>query len=135
MFNGEAPVKREGDLCLNRKATEAFVLRPPGYPGRLAGPIQRRGDRRGRARREAESFPREVGTEKTLSFFRRPDEVATLVLAGIMRGGISSRAYNIQPLPPGFVPRPNLAKAIVESLVGRRCPRLAGMLNYYERAA
>jgi hypothetical protein len=63
-------------------------------------------------------FRKDLGTEKTVSFFRTPDELAALVLAAIMRSGMSSRAYNIPPLPSGFVPRPDLTKAIVDSLVG-----------------
>src|SRR4029077_8132851 len=56
--------------------------------------------------------------EKTASFYRTPDELATLVLAAIMRSGMSGRVYNVPPLPSGFVPRPNLADAIVKALVG-----------------
>jgi hypothetical protein len=69
--------------------------------------------------KKLDRFHKELGTEKTASFYRTPDELATLVLAAIMRSGMSGRVYNVPPLPSGFVPRPNLADAIVKALVGR----------------
>src|SRR5262249_14136527 len=51
------------------------------------------------------SFRKELGTEKLASFFRTPDELATLVLAAIMRTRLSGRPYNIPPRPAGFVCR------------------------------
>jgi hypothetical protein len=68
------------------------------------------------------AFLTELGVEKTASYFRTPDELATLVIAAILRSGATGRAYNVPPLPPGFVPRPKLTKAIVDSLVGAGGP-------------
>lgn len=65
-----------------------------------------------------DAFRNELGTEKTVSFFRTPDELATLVLAAIMRSGLSGRPYNVPPRPMGFVPRPSLTQALIESLIG-----------------
>ncbi|HKQ80117.1 MAG TPA: DUF4062 domain-containing protein [Blastocatellia bacterium] len=64
------------------------------------------------------AFRKELGVEKSASFFRKPDELATLVLAAIMRSGLSGRPYNIPPRPAGFVPRPNLTTSLVPSLSG-----------------
>jgi hypothetical protein len=63
------------------------------------------------------AFRSELGTEKTASFFRTPDDLATLVLAAIMRSGLSGRPYNVPPRPAGFVPRPSMTKALVDSLI------------------
>jgi len=68
---------------------------------------------------------KELGTEKSASFFHTPDELATLVLAAIMRTGLSGRAYNVPPRPAGFVPRPALTKQLVDSLSGSG--RVAGV--------
>jgi WD40 repeat protein len=62
------------------------------------------------------AFRKELGVEKSASFFRKPDELATLVLAAIMRSGLSGRPYNIPPRPAGFVLRPNLTNALIASL-------------------
>jgi len=62
------------------------------------------------------AFRKEIGVEKSASFFRKPDELATLVLVAIMRSGLSGRTYNIPPRPAGFVPRPNLTNALIASL-------------------
>ena len=72
------------------------------------------------------AFRNEIGTEKTASFFRTPDELATLVLAAIMRSGLSGRPYNVPPRPTGFVPRPNLTRALVDSLIGSGAGGVAG---------
>ena len=61
---------------------------------------------------------RELGIEKSANFFHTPDELATLVLAAIMRTGLSGRPYNIPSSSPGFVERPALTAAIFESLTG-----------------
>jgi len=58
----------------------------------------------------------QLGTEKSASFFRTPEELAILVLAAIMRTGLSGRAYNVPPRPPAFVQRAALTKRLVESL-------------------
>lgn len=58
-----------------------------------------------------------LGTEKTGSFFRTRDELATLVLASIMRSGMSGRIYNVPPLPPDVVPRTSLVDGVVAGLV------------------
>lgn len=60
----------------------------------------------------------ELSREKTCAFFRTPDELATLVLASIMRSGLSGRIYNIPALSSGFVTRPELRNAIGKSLIG-----------------
>ena len=60
---------------------------------------------------------KELGTEKTVNFFRTPEELATLVLAAIMRSGLSGRPYNVPVQPGGLVvPRPGLTKVILHSL-------------------
>ena len=63
-------------------------------------------------------FRQTVGTEKTVSFFRSQDELATLVLASILRSGLSGRVYNVPPLPPGLAARTHLVDAVVAGLVG-----------------
>jgi hypothetical protein len=47
-------------------------------------------------------FRLELTTEKTASFFRQPEELATLVLAAIMRNGLIGRIYNIPFQPDSF---------------------------------
>lgn len=84
------------------------------WPDRFKDDVTGNGDRGEQLRR----FRDEVCTEKTASFFRTPEELATLVLAAIMRSGLSGRLYNIPRLSTGFVPRPHLAESIVEALVG-----------------
>jgi WD40 repeat protein len=65
------------------------------------------------------TFRAEIGTEKTASMFRTPDELATLVLAALMRTGLSGRPYNIPPQRPGVVPRLELIDAVRDAIVGR----------------
>ena len=65
------------------------------------------------------AFRQELGTEKTASFFRTPDELATLVLAAIMRSGLTERPYNVPPRPLGFVARPDRTQALIDALVGK----------------
>ena len=84
------------------------------WPDRFKDVVTGHGDRGEQLRR----FRDEVCTEKTASFFRTPEELATLVLAAIMRSGSSGRLYNIPRLSTGFVPRPDLAESIVEALAG-----------------
>ena len=60
----------------------------------------------------------ELSAERTASFFRTPAELAMLVLAAIMRGGLGGRPYNIRARPPGLIPRPALTKALVDAVVG-----------------
>jgi hypothetical protein len=64
------------------------------------------------------TFRSELGAEKTASFFRTPDELATLVLAAIMRSGLSGRPYSVPQRQAGFVPRHGITKALVDSLLG-----------------
>lgn len=64
------------------------------------------------------AFRSEIGTEMTTSMFRTPDELATLVLAAIMRTGLTGRPYNIPAQRPGFVPRPVLMGSVCSALVG-----------------
>lgn len=61
---------------------------------------------------------KELGTEKTASFYRTPGELATLVLAAIMRSGLGGRPYNIRARPSGWIHRPAVTKAVVDALVG-----------------
>ncbi|MEO7363045.1 MAG: DUF4062 domain-containing protein, partial [Gemmatimonadaceae bacterium] len=63
------------------------------------------------------AFRAEIGTEKTVSMFRTPDELATLVLASLMRTGSGGRPYNIPSLSPGIVPRPKLIERVLASLL------------------
>lgn len=63
-------------------------------------------------------FRQTVGTEKTVSFFRSADELATLVLAAILRSGVSNRLHHLPPLPPGVSARVPLVDAVVAGLVG-----------------
>ncbi|HEU0202547.1 MAG TPA: NB-ARC domain-containing protein, partial [Burkholderiaceae bacterium] len=63
------------------------------------------------------AFRAEIGTELTASMFRTPDELATLVLAAIMRTGLTGRPYNVPPQRPGVVPRPALIEAVRQELV------------------
>ena len=87
-----------------------------GWPDHFKDDVTGQGDRG----KKLKAFLTELGVEKSTSFFHTPDELATLVLAAIMRSGVSGRAYNIPSLVPGFVPRPNLTRAIVDSLLGPR---------------
>lgn len=64
------------------------------------------------------AFRKDFGTEKTASFFRTADELATLVLAAIMRSGLAERPYTVPPHPTGFVARPNLTQALIKVLLG-----------------
>lgn len=72
---------------------------------------------RGASGAKIEALRTRLGTEKTASFFRTPDELATLVLAAIMRSRLTGRPYNIPPRPAGFVPRPALTRTLVDSLL------------------
>ena len=65
------------------------------------------------------TFRTEIGTEKITSMFRTPDELATLVLAALMRTGLSGRPYNIPLQRPGVVPRPALINAVHTAIVGQ----------------
>jgi WD40 repeat protein len=65
-----------------------------------------------------EQLRKEFGTEKSAAFFRTPDDLATQVLAAIMRSGLSGRPNNVPPPPPKFVPRPDLTSVLIDSLIG-----------------
>jgi WD40 repeat protein len=58
----------------------------------------------------------ELSREKSVSFFSNPDELATLVLAAIMRTGLSGRVYNVPLREPGFIPRPRLTASLIHEL-------------------
>jgi len=60
---------------------------------------------------------KELASEKTAGFFCTPNELATLVLAAIMRSGLSGRPYNVPARAPGFVLRANLTRALLDSLL------------------
>ena len=72
---------------------------------------------RGEGAAKVTRFRESVGTEKTCSFFRTADELATLVLAAIMRSGTTGRVYNVPSLPVGIVNRPDLEDAVIAGLV------------------
>ena len=82
------------------------------WPDRFRDDVTGQGDHGERLAR----FREEVGTEKTASFFRTPEQLATLVLASLLRSGTTGRIYNVPRLPTGFVPRPAVSSAIVEAL-------------------
>ena len=84
------------------------------WPDRFKDDVTGEGDAGAKIR----ALRTELGVEKTASFFRTPGELATLILAAIMRSGLSGRFYNVPPRPPGFVPRTALTNAIVEALIG-----------------
>ncbi len=83
-------------------------------PDRFIDEISGEGERG----RKLNRIRQELGSEKLASFFRTPEELATLVLAAIMDSGKSDRVYNIQPVAPGLVSRIRQSKAIVDALVG-----------------
>lgn len=84
------------------------------WPEQFIDELTGQGDRGAKLAR----FRSEVGTEKLASFFDSPAQLASLVLAAIMRSGKSGRVFNIPPRPAGFVQRPNETDAIVQALVG-----------------
>ncbi len=59
-----------------------------------------------------------LAVEKTASFFRSPEELATLVLAAIMRSGATGRPYNIRARSANVVPRPALSRRVIDAVVG-----------------
>ncbi len=64
------------------------------------------------------TFRSELSTEKTASFFRTPGELATLVLAAIMRSGLSGRPYNVPHRSAGFVSRESITKTLIDTILG-----------------
>lgn len=63
-------------------------------------------------------FRKEISTEKAVNFFRTPDELAVLVLAAIMRSGLSDRPYSIPPPRAGtVVRRTRIADVVVDALI------------------
>jgi WD40 repeat protein len=84
------------------------------WPDRFRDEFTGEGDRGG----SLERLRRQLGTEKVATFFRTPDELATQVLAAIMRTGLSGRPYNVPPPPPKFVARPPLTTGLIDSLTG-----------------
>ena len=67
----------------------------------------------------------EVAQDKVASFFRTPEELALLVLAAIMRGGLGGRPYNIPVRSLAPVLRAALTRDVVAALTGSdgRSPR------------
>ena len=63
-------------------------------------------------------FRAEVGTELTAGMFRSPHELAVLVLASLMRTGLTGRLYNIPAQRAGVVPRLGLIDAVSAAIVG-----------------
>jgi hypothetical protein len=88
------------------------------WPARFKDEVTGEGDEG----RKLDALRKDLGTEKSASFFRTPDELSTLVLAAIMRTGLAGRLYSI-PLRAGFVPRPMLTDAVLKSLIGAGSPR------------
>ncbi len=68
--------------------------------------------------RKLSALREEIGRETTIAFFRSPHELSMLVLAAILRSGVAGRVFDVPPPPAGFVARPRLSKALVESLIG-----------------
>ena len=59
----------------------------------------------------------ELGAERMASFFRTPDDLSTLVLAAILRGGFGGRPYHVPALVGALVPRPARSRILVDSLL------------------
>jgi WD40 repeat protein len=85
-----------------------------GWPERFRDEVTGEGN----AGARLAAFRNDLGTEKLASFFRTPDELAALVLAAIMRTGMTGRAYNVPPRPTKFVARPTLTGQLIRALVG-----------------
>jgi WD40 repeat protein len=83
-----------------------------GWPHRFVDDIAAESGRRLAALRA------ELAREKTIAFFRSPDELSTLVLASILRSDPAGRPYQVPLLPPGVVSRPGLVRVLLESLLG-----------------
>jgi WD40 repeat protein len=64
-----------------------------------------------------------LGREQTVSHFAEPDELATLVLAALMRHGVGQRPWQLPPLAEGTVGRPALETAL-QRLLERPGPPL-----------
>jgi hypothetical protein len=62
----------------------------------------------------------ELSADKTLAFFHTPDELATLVLAAILRSGQSGRPFNVPPRLTGVVARRALTGSLVALLLERK---------------
>ncbi|MCI0387779.1 MAG: DUF4062 domain-containing protein [Acidobacteria bacterium] len=104
---------RQAEICNLRKLVFfAHSDTKANWPDRFKDEVSGEGGRG----EKLNAFRKELGIEKSASFFRKPDELATLVLAAIMRSGLSGRPYNIPPRSAGFVERPNLMKELVASL-------------------
>src|SRR5262245_20594939 len=104
---------RQAEICKLRKLVFlAHSDTKADWPDRFKDEVSGEGGQG----EKLDAFRKELGVEKSASFFRKPDELATLVLAAIMRSGLSGRPYNIPPRPAGFVPRPNLTNSLKDSL-------------------
>jgi len=64
------------------------------------------------------AFRAEIGAELTAGMFRSANELAVLVLASLMRTGLTGHLYNIPSQRSGVVPRPGLIDAVSTALVG-----------------
>ena len=96
-----------------------------GWPDKFKDELSGAGDQGQRIKR----LRQELGTEKMAAFFRKPDDLATEVLAAIMRTGVSGRPYNVPRPPPKFVGRPDLTKALIDSLTGSGGPSANTILH------
>ncbi len=70
----------------------------------------------------------ELSTDRTVAFFRSPEELATLVLAAILRSGQSGRPFNVPPRRSGVVARPALTATLVGLLLEHKAPGGAPIL-------
>ena len=106
---------REAERCKLRKLL--FFVHPDTrehWPDRFddekIGPSEHRG--------RLITFRNELATEKTASFFRTPDDLATLVLAALLRSGVVDRPYYVPSRPSGFVARPSRTGPLIAALIG-----------------
>jgi hypothetical protein len=67
----------------------------------------------------------EVGTEKMGNFFGSPYELATNVLAAVVRRGTARRPFTVPPVPGGFIPRPEITRKVVTALLAEKKTPLA----------
>ena len=84
---------------------------------------EKTGDGDGGARLKA--LKANLGVEKTVSFFTDPHHVASLILAAIIRQPMVKRPFMAPALPAGFVPRPDRAARIRETLLSAGEPSVA----------
>jgi WD40 repeat protein len=84
-----------------------------GWPARFRDDKTREGDCGARIK----AFKRELGIERTTSFFTTPHHLASLVLAAILRQEAIKRPFIVPQLPEGVVSRPEKASRLREALL------------------